>query len=149
MPTISTLGHRLASPLFLLALVGCTDSTKVVDTLPRKAVNGSVTLDGQPLAQGQIQFDPVQGTQGPTAIAVADIKDGKYSIDRALGPLPGKYKVSISSRPSVTIGVDDMPGSKPKLEPEKVPAQYNSKSTLTKEITGDLVNTLDFDLKSR
>jgi hypothetical protein len=149
MPTIATLGRRLAAPLSFLALVGCTDNTKVADTLPRKAVAGTVTLNGQTLAQGQIQFDPVQGTQGPAAIAVADIKDGKFSIDRAMGPVPGSYKVSISSRPSIKIAANEQPGGRPKMEPEKVPAQYNIKSTLTKEITDDSLNTIEFDLKSR
>jgi hypothetical protein len=149
MPTFSNPGRRIAAPFIILALVGCTDSTKTVDTLPRKAVTGTVILDGQPLARGQIQFNPAEGGQGPTAVAVADIADGKYSIDRAMGPVPGKYKISISSRPSIKIGVDEMPGGRPKTEPEKVPAQYNTKSTLTRDITGDSVNTLEFDLKSK
>jgi hypothetical protein len=149
MPTIPTLARRLATPLFFLALAGCTDSSTVVDNLPRVAVTGSVTLDGQPLAQGQIQFDPVPGTQGPTTLAVAEIKDGKYSIDRTMGPVPGKYKVSISSQPPIKIGPDEEPGARPKMGPEKVPAQFNTKSTLTRDVPGETVNTIDFDLKSR
>jgi hypothetical protein len=149
MPTISTPGLRLAAPILLLALVGCSDSTKTGDTLPRKAVTGSVTLDGQPLAQGKIQFDPLAGQQGSSGVAAADIKDGKYSIDRALGPVPGKYKVSISSQPSIKIGPDELPGGRPKLDPEKVPAQYNTSSTLTAEIAGEPEAKLDFELKSK
>jgi hypothetical protein len=148
MPTISTLGHRLASPLFLLALVGCTDSTNVVDTLPRKAVNGTVALDGQPLPEGSIQFDPVERNPG-TTIAVAGIKDGKFAIERTLGPVPGNYKISISSRPAVKIGPNEEPGPAPKMDPEKVPAQFNTKSTLTKNVTDESVNTINFELKSR
>ena len=35
------------------------------------------------------------------------------------------------------------------MAPEKVPAQYNSKSTLTQDITGESVNPANFELKSR
>jgi len=149
MPTISKLGRRLAAPLFCLALAGCSASTDPVDTLPRKGVTGTVTLDGQPLAQGKIVFDPAAGGQGPGGAATADIADGKYTIEKALGPVPGKYKVSISSRPSIKFGPGQEPGTRPKLDPEKVPAKYNTESTLTHEITDQSTNTADFDLKSR
>jgi hypothetical protein len=144
MPTISIPGRRLAALLFLVTLVGCTDGNTTADTRPRKAVTGTVTLDGQPLPQGTITFDPVERKPG-TTIAVADVKDGKFAIDRGFGPVPDKYKILISSRTATKLN----PGEPlPKPEPEKVPAQFNSKSTLTKEITDQSVNTVDFDLKS-
>jgi hypothetical protein len=149
MPTISSLGRRLATPLLCLALAGCSASTDPVDTLPRKGVTGTVTLDGQPLAQGKIVFDPAPGNQGPGGPATADIADGKSTIDKALGPVPGKYKVSISSRPSIKFGPGQEPGPRPKMDPEKVPAQYNSETTLTQEITDQSVNTANFELKSK
>jgi hypothetical protein len=148
MPTNSTFGSRLATSLLLLGLAGCSDATTPVSTLPRKAVSGTVTFDGQPLAQGKIQFDPVEGSPSGSTFAVGDITDGKYFIDRAMGPVPGKYKVSISSRPSIKIGPNDEPGTKPKQEPEKIPAQFNSQTTLIKEITTDNQNTIDYELKS-
>ncbi len=148
MPTISTPIRRFAASLVLLAFAGCNDPTKVEDTLPRKAVTGSVTLDGQPLSQGVIQFDPAQDNPPPVTVAVAEIKDGKYVIERGLGPVPGNYKVSISSRPPVIIGPGQEPGARPKQDPEKVPAKYNINSTLTKEISSDAVQIIEFDLKS-
>jgi hypothetical protein len=147
MPTIPTLGRRLATPLVCLALAGCSGSTDPVDTLPRKAVTGTVTLDGQPLAQGKIEFNPIAGGSGPAVSAVADIADGKYSIDKTQGPVPGKYKVSISSRPSIKFGPGQEPGPLPKMDPEKVPSKYNAQTTLTQEITAEEVNTANFDLK--
>jgi hypothetical protein len=147
MPIISTIGRRFAAPLALLALVGCADPAPPVDTLPRKAISGTVTLDGQPLPEGSIQFDPVERALG-TTVATGGIKDGKYSIERKLGPVPGKYKVSISSIPAIKIGPNEEPGPRPKQDPEKIPAQYNTKSTLTKEITDGLA-PIDFELKSQ
>ncbi len=140
--------RHLASSLVLLVLAGCGDPTAPVDRLPRKALTGSVTLDGQPLTQGKIQFEPVSGAEGTTALAVGEIKDGKYSIETSAGAVPGNYKVIISSRPPAKINLSEEPGPAPKLDPEKVPAQYNSKTTLTKEVKNESVNTLDFDLKS-
>ena len=146
MPTISIPGRRLAVSL-LLVMAGCGDAQNPVDTLRRNAVSGSVTLDSKPLAQGKIQFDPVDAGGGKAAFAVGDITDGKYAIDQAAGPVAGKFKVSISSVPSVKISTGE-PGPVPKMEPEKVPAQFNTKTTLTKEVTSGS-NSMDFELKSK
>ncbi len=148
MPTTSTLKRRSATSLvlFTLAFAGCNDPSKVVDTLPRKAISGTVNLDGQPLAEGKIQFDPAPSNPVPATTAVGEIKDGKFAIDRILGPVPGSYKVVISSRPPVVITSE--PGEAPKPVPEKVPAKFNTKSTLTKDVSADDPQTFEFDLKS-
>jgi hypothetical protein len=140
--------RRLALPLTLLLMAGCGGNTTPVDTLPRQPVSGSVTLDGKPLSEGKIQFDPADEGKGPTAVAVGDIKDGKFTIEKAQGPVPGKYKVSISSRPSTHIGSGDMPGTAPKQEPEKIPPKFNTQTTLTKEITTG-ANNFDFPVVSK
>jgi hypothetical protein len=95
-----------------------------------------------------VTFNPIKGGQEPSAPAVGEIKDGKYSIDKAQGPVPGKYTISVSSRPPIKIGPGEEPGTRPKQDPEKVPAQYNIKSTLEKEVTSEALNTINFDLKS-
>src|SRR5438128_1674635 len=75
-----------------LASVGCGSD----DGLPRQAVTGSVSLGGKPLASGTINFMPADPTGEVTPVA-AIISDGVYSISRADGPIPGAYRVSISS----------------------------------------------------
>src|SRR5438270_729333 len=88
--------------LSALALGGCSnDPWNPVDPLPRVPVAGTVTLDGTPLSQGMIQFDPAQETKGTTV--AAEISGGKYSIEKAQGPVPGKYKVLISGRPPAKL----------------------------------------------
>lgn len=146
MPRITISGCRLATFFLILALVGCGGGTPS-DNLPRTAVSGSVTLDGQPLAQGNIAFDPAERGPGTTQ-AIGEIKDGKFSIEKTLGPVPGKYKVSISSIPPVAIAPGEDPGTRPKMDPEKVPAQYNIKTTMTQEVAAGSP-PLTFDLKSR
>jgi hypothetical protein len=133
----------------VLAIVGCADKTAPVDTLPRRAVSGTVSLDGNPLAEGKITFSPAENEKGTGPSVSGDIKEGKFSIDRTQGPTPGKYKVIISGIPGVEIKADELPGSAPKRQPDPVPAQYNTKTTLTKDIGDDAANQFDFPLTSK
>ena len=67
--------------LFLFS--GCGDN----DPLGRRAVNGTVTLDGASLANGTISFQPTeQGTTSSGAV----ISEGKYAIPRRQRSSPGK-----------------------------------------------------------
>lgn len=132
------------SLLSTLAAAGCSDTYPPVDTLPRVAVSGTVTFGGAPLPEGKIELDPASGTQGPPA--AAEITDGKFSIDKAQGPVPGKYKVKISSRPVVKIKEGEAPGGSPKLKPETVPARYNTGTTLETDVPDGGGDTLSFTL---
>src|SRR5689334_14633291 len=71
---------QLVGVVWILTPTGCDGPG---DGLPRQAVSGSVTLKGQPLPQGTIQFLPATDKQ-PTAGAV-EIKDGKYSLPKEQG----------------------------------------------------------------
>src|SRR5436309_3067982 len=114
------------------------------DELPRQAVSGSVTLKGQPLPQGTIQFLPTTDKQ-PTAGAV-EIKDGKYSLPREQGLVPGSYKVMISSvkDPGAQQGPDDLPGKPGPPSKDLIAAKYNVKTNLTAEVKEGAANTLAF-----
>ena len=83
--------------LFLgTSIVGCGDSTG----LPKRyAVKGTVTYKGAPVEKGTISFKPEDATNGRAA--TGDIENGSYYLTTAIdgdGALPGKYKVTISSR---------------------------------------------------
>jgi hypothetical protein len=148
MRSIRSKGRPFVAALFVSTLLigGCSgDPSAVVDTLPRVAVSGTVTLDGSPMPRGKIQFDPATGVEGVTA--AGEISDGKFSIGRSLGPVPGKYRVRISSRPVGKIKEGDMPGGSLKLEPETVSAKYNAKTTLEADVTADGSNSFDFVVK--
>jgi hypothetical protein len=138
-------GTATAILLSAFAIGGCTDESTQVDPLPRVPVSGTVTLDGTPLPQGMIQFNPAEGTKG--APASGEITEGKFSIEKTQGPVPGKYKVMISSRAPAKLKEGEQPGGTPKLQPETVPAQYNSKSTLEKEVPAGGSSSLEFALK--
>jgi hypothetical protein len=141
--------RRLASAIMVLAIGGCADKTAPVDTLPRREVSGTVSLDGNLLKEGKITFAPAENDKAIGPAVTGDIKEGKFSIDRTQGPTPGKYKVIISGLPAMEIKSDEMPGSAPKRLPEPVPAKYNSKTTLTKDVSGDATNQFDFPLTSK
>ncbi|MFM7316846.1 MAG: hypothetical protein ACKO5E_07840, partial [bacterium] len=61
------------------------------DGLPRQAISGSISINGKPLKSGVVNFVP-QSAGMPTQSGAA-IVEGKYSIPRATGLVPGKYKV--------------------------------------------------------
>src|SRR5262245_40146159 len=85
-----------ACELTLLGLlaVTCRGCSREGD-LPRQAVTGTVTLDWKPLASRMIRFEP----SGPTKAAEmwAEVRDGRYSIPRDKGLVPGAYRATIDT----------------------------------------------------
>ncbi len=135
------------SLVLALGLSGCNGSG---DGLPRQAVSGTVTFGGQPLATGAIQFVPAGGMgAGGGIVGGAMILNGKYSIPRDGGLIPGKYKVSINSgnatgeRPKAELG----PGRVPNVAKELIPVKYNSGTTLEIEIKEGGSSALNFTLE--
>jgi hypothetical protein len=115
---LRTLGLCLV--LAALAFAGCSPTPKTAK------VSGEVTLDGQPLKDGRIQFIPVAGDTG-TAGAI--ITDGKFTTDVPIS----KMRVEINA--NKVIGkrkvYEDSPQS-PWVEDvrELLLPRYNSSSTL-------------------
>lgn len=130
-----------------IGLAGCGGAEG--DNLPRQAVSGTVTFDNVPVSHGTIQFRGIgSGADKPGTIAGGEIKTGQYSIPRADGPVPGGYRVIISSteESAAPATPDNMPGQVTQGAKELIPTKYNVNSTLDREIKeGD--NKLDFELK--
>lgn len=115
----------------------------------RKAVSGKVTLDGVPIQQGSIQFQP---TEKGGMVAGAMITDGAYKIPADKGPAAGKYKVVISAPEggSTGLGPDGMPGAAPPKPPKDlVPANFNSQTTLTETVGDKSSYEFNYELKSK
>jgi hypothetical protein len=131
---------------------GCGSSN---DELPRQAVSGSVTFNGEPLGQGRIQFEPASADA--KIAAGGDITGGRFSIARDQGPTPGEYRVTISSSGIQKSGTDTSPGAEPVTKrgavrlappaPELIPKEYNAKTTLKAKVEGNGSNTFEFTLK--
>jgi hypothetical protein len=110
----------------ILPLAGCGHG----DRPPLGQVQGTVRLNGKPLASADIVFRPVKGR---VSYGTTDA-NGHYDLtylrqDR--GAVVGKHRVQI------------FPG---KVTKEAVPACYNTKSTLQKEVAAGK-NEINFDLK--
>lgn len=117
------------------------------DGLDRQAVRGRVTLDGEPLARGSILFEPATDDVG-TAVG-GTIRDGRFAIARADGPVPGNYLVRIyastgTQAPPPEGGSAVMP--RPMVE--RVPGRYNANTVLRAEIPPGGPGELPFDLVS-
>jgi hypothetical protein len=98
-------------------------------------VQGTVTLDGRPLARATVVFEPQPN--GRASRAVTDSL-GRYQLvylRDANGALVGSHIVKI-----FTASEDD-----PK---ERIPAKYNTKSTLTADVVRG-ANDCNFKLSSR
>src|SRR5437660_1614514 len=86
MHTPFRLGRRgwLSAVLLLtvIFLSGCGDK--------RVPVKGTVTLDGKPVAEGSITFQPADGVGPGTG---GKIKDGHYELTGPAAAVPGNKKV--------------------------------------------------------
>lgn len=106
----------------ILVLGGCGDNSM-------SEVEGTVTVDGEPLAKGGITFVP---TDGKSPTAGAEIVNGKYSAKVPVGMM----KVSLSGeKVTQTRKLYNTPDSPvAKMTGEALPPEYNAKSTLTLEV---------------
>jgi hypothetical protein len=137
----------LAAPLLTLCWsTGCDSG----DGLNRQAVSGAVTLDGQPLDSGTIHFRPTSNDAG-TEVSTS-ISGGKYSFQKSDGPVPGNYRVEVSSAKDTKF---EPPAGKtpgeflPPAAKETVPDKYNIKTTLSATIKPGQSEPVDFKLTSK
>jgi hypothetical protein len=98
---------------------------------PMGDVQGTVTVNGQPLSEGIVTFDPVNGD---TPSAGGPIRDGKFRVQVPVA----KQRVGIVSN------VIDREKTPPNASDDQivmkklVPDRYNSKSTLTLDVVKGL-----------
>jgi hypothetical protein len=134
---------RKPSLLFLAAslLIGC-GGPKIT------TVTGTVTLNGQPLANALVNFQPLgegKVEPGPGSTGRTNEK-GEYAlkiIGGGNGAVVGKHRVAIYA--ALDDGKTRPNEDRRTRQPERVPAQYNVKSTLTFEVKPGK-NVADFSL---
>ena len=118
------------APGFVLLLAGGCSRSDLPSLAP---VSGTVTLDGKPLKQALVTFRPAKNraSRGRTD------GEGHYELLYS----PGNRGAKIGNH-TVIISV------RTELDPvERIPAKYNSQTTLTREVK-EGKNVIDFDLKS-
>ncbi|WP_232100768.1 Ig-like domain-containing protein [Gimesia fumaroli] len=127
----------------MFGLWGCGGGS---DTPPLGQVSGTVTLDGQPLEQAQVTFQPENGR---ASIGETD-SEGNYELSytgTTSGALLGAHQVVIIS--AVEAYSDESgEGKDRKARPELLPAKYNSKTTLKADVKSGS-NQIDFPLTSK
>ena len=114
----------------LAVATGCSQPT----------VTGKVTLDGQPIPEGNIAFVPESGSG---AGANSNIVNGEYKVQT----VAGKYKVEINASKLMPLppGVRGMDGATEEVRPY-IPGKYNNKTEL--RATVPATEKVDFELKS-
>jgi hypothetical protein len=116
----------------IVLLCGCSKSG------PELApVSGHVTLNGQPLENADVTFQPDEAKS--PSVARTD-KDGHYELGYkrgVLGGLVGRHTVRITVSPEVVRNA-------PHLAP-----QFNTQSTLTREVKAGEDNVFDFDVTTK
>jgi hypothetical protein len=131
--------------LLLVSLPGCGPKSD------RLAISGKVTLNGAPLDLGSIRFSSNGG--GKLFASGAVVKDGEYHIPQLKGLPPGTYRVEINSpdtkAPLVTYRPAPGEPVAPPTAPERVPAEYNSESKHSVEVSASKDNEFIFDIVSR
>lgn len=128
------------SGLCLFLLAGCGSESN------RSGLEGTVTLNGQPLAEGSITLRPLPGTHGPTA--GGKIANGKFTILPEQGTFSGTFRVEITaSRKTGKQKKDALLGIMVDEYERIIPDRYNRQSELTCEVTADRPNQFAFELE--
>lgn len=118
-------------------IAGCNSGTAY------KPVSGSVSYAGEPLKKGVITLYP----NGEGTTSGCEIIDGKFSISKENGPIPGNYRVEIIAFKSTGKTEFDIDQQKEvDIEEQFLPKRYNRDSKLEMNVTSDGENVFDFDL---
>jgi len=132
-------GALIAVVTLLVSLSGCGGGKP---TVPRGKVSGKITVGGQPLTAGTVNFDLKAGGYG----AAAKLDDsGSYSIPDGI-PV-GTYTVYVSPPEEMPVGPGETRPSRPKAAVE-IPVKYRSAPTsdLTAEVKAGENAPFSFDL---
>jgi hypothetical protein len=112
------------------------------------SVSGIVRLDGKPLGDAAVAFQPVDN--GPVACGSTDA-DGRYRLETGnrLGLAPGNYRVTISKDRFLGIAKNGLPTAGAIKVERVVPLKYSDPATspLRAEI-GNSAQNCDFELTS-
>lgn len=144
---------RFAVTVFFYVLVsfsfGCNNSP--YELAP---VSGTVTLDGEPVAQARVIFEPSRTgedalTAGPSSNGLTD-EAGRYTllttVNEDEGAVIGSHTITISTY----LGQSDRSKDTGQvIRKEVIPARYREAGALTFDVPSNGTDTADFSLKSK
>lgn len=130
------------------ATAGCSGKNSI-DTVP---VSGTVTRNGDPIANATVVFNPV--SSGPLATGVTD-ESGRFTLktNKLDGAQPGEYKITVSPNTPAIDANPPMPGTKEYAEAQKnkskppFPEKYRRVDSTTLKETVEKGGNNEFELK--
>lgn len=139
------------TPAFLLAALALGCGGSEYDLAP---VSGVVTLDGQPVPQAIVVFQPAGGKDkpnpGPSSSGSADAQ-GHYelkTLDGAAGAVVGSHRVKITTPRPPQNSANDSGIGQP-VHKEIIPSRYNENTELTFDVPADGSTSADFKLTTK
>jgi hypothetical protein len=120
----------------LALLLGGSSGCSKSSTVQRAAIQGSVTLDGEPLKNGVIEFSPVTSKLG----SGGKITNGRYQLPADKGLPEGEYLVRITSAGEAPPAQAVAPGMEPApagIAKERIAARFNAETTLKLSVPAD------------
>lgn len=135
---------RLMTALLVAVLLGCGGEDD-----GRREVTGTITLQGEPLDEGVIEFIPLE-TEVPGGAATqsgAVITAGAYKIPRESGLMAGTYRVLITAGDGKTPADGGLPGPTGNIvSKDRIPPEYNVDSKQQIKVTLEGPNVFDFSI---
>ena len=95
----------------------------------RGQVTGTVEVDGQPAAEGAIEFAPIDGNSAATG---GEIVGGRYTVNANVGSSKVAIRVPRTIGERKLYNTPDSP-VRP-IQEESLPAQYNDETTLISDM---------------
>jgi len=139
----------------LLAVLAVFSAGCSSDPYKSASVSGRVTLNGQPLADAEVMFQPValEGSinPGPGSYGITDA-EGRYTLKligkETKGAVVGKHKVRIGHHEPPGDPFDDTPKKRPKRAIQ-IPAKYQQpEAALEFDVPAGGTTSADFQLTS-
>ena len=120
MSTGKAMSMKAAFVLMIVLLIAVFYRNYASEPRQGIVISGTVTLDGEILDQGWIEFFVVDGSKNKKS--AAEITNGRFSTDHRLGIQPGQYRVEITSYEPRGQAPGQIPVS-------RIPDSWNSNST--------------------
>ena len=139
--------YKLVPAVCVLIISGCSGGD--AEKIETAVFSGKVTLDGQPLEKGVIQFSPGNDASGKPLrgkMTEATINAGQYQLASDQGAVVGENIVMISA--TKVVGKEMADGEEIEKVEQYLPAIYNSETTLSVNVTPE-DQEHNFELKSK
>lgn len=131
---------RMIGCILALTIAGCGGNPDLKEGAQKYKVSGTVTLDGKPLENGSVTFDPKDGSGTP---AFGGIEDGKFNCEVAAGTWIARFAAGTRD-----TGEKDEYGE-PITESIVLPEKYTSKSEVEVVIKAEENVLPEFKLTSK